>query len=528
MQQHYDAVVVGSGFGGGTIAMRLARAGRNILVLERGRRWRGKNLLPVAGEPETTAFPNLGENHFFWGRQFWRPNKQRLGLFELRQMINLQGLVGAGVGGGSLIWANVVIEAPEDIFKHGWPGGIDKDFLQKYYRRADPFLRARTVPGVPGIPHPDGRTIKRTELLKQAAEKIGEQWSPVKIAVNFGDEAKAARNGHGAARQLGCNYCGLCSAGCPQNAKNTADITYIAAAEAAGAEVRALHEVTGVEPLGVNGPYRVHFNRFSIDGHIAERGAVIANQVIISAGTFGTTELLLKSKQSGLLPNLSDQLGKRFSTNGNVLSGALNTKSAGADDSLNDGPAIGSMINFDSHVVEDYANPTWAAGIVGSSNMQRALSFALAMAGHQPTEAALRKKAKDLLVYVGVGADQAKGKLKLSPLGGLSLDWPGGINNDPIVKALHASMRRIAESLGRKYVPNVFSIFNRPLTYHPLGGCAMADSAETGVVSRDGEVFGYPNLYVADGSIVPTAIGRNPSYTIAALAELIAEGILSR
>jgi cholesterol oxidase len=526
MQPSYDAVVVGSGFGGGTIAMRLASAGKHVCVLERGRRWRGSNLLPTAGDPPTTPFPRLGESHFFWGRQMWRPTRQRLGLFELRQMINLQGLVGAGVGGGSLIWANVVIDAPEWIFDKGWPTGINRAMLEKYYRLADPFLRARTVPGVPGVAHPQGRIIKRTELLKQAAERIGEQWSPVKIAVNFGDERNAKANGFGAARQLGCNYCGLCSAGCPQNAKNTADLTYIAAAEAAGAEVFPLHSVTHVEPHGDG--YRVHYQRFDIEGRVEHTGFVFAKQVILSAGTFGTTELLLKSRAQGFLPDLSEQLGNRFSMNGNVLSGALNTKRKGADDTLNDGPAIGSMISFGSHVVEDYANPTWAAGIVGSSNLQRIVSFALSLAGHQPSDAALRRKAKDLLVYVGVGADQAKGRLSLNPLGGLSLDWPGGINNDPVVRALHKSMRRIAESLGRKYVPNVFSIFNRPLTYHPLGGCAMADSPETGVVSARGEVFGYPNLYVADGSIVPTAIGRNPSYTIAALAELIAEGILSR
>lgn len=527
MQKSYDVIVVGSGFGGGTVALRLARAGMHVCVLERGRRWRGANLPPVPGDHPTTPFPKLGETSFFWGRQVWRPSRQRLGLFELRQMFNLQGLVGAGVGGGSLIWANVVIDAPEWVFHRGWPRGIDRAFLERYYQLATPFLRPSEVPGVPGVLHPQGRTIRRTELLREAAEKLGEKWSPVKIAVNFGDERNALPNGFGRARQLGCNYCGLCSAGCPQNAKNTADLTYIAAAEAAGAEVFPLHTVSGLEPLPKGG-YRVHFRRYSLDGREEASGFVDGKRVVLAAGTFGTNELLLRAKATGQLPALSDALGKRFSVNGNVLSGALNPHRRSADDTLNDGPAIASMINFGDHVVEDYANPTWTAGIVGSSNVERLVSFALAMAGHRPSDAELRRKAKDMLVYVGVGADRAEGRLRLNRLGMLSLDWPGGINNDPVVRSLHSSMSRIAAALGRQYVPNVFSIFNRPLTYHPLGGCAMADDATCGVVDTQGQVYGYPNFYVADGSIVPTALGRNPSYTIAALAELIAEGIVSQ
>jgi cholesterol oxidase len=523
----FDAVVIGSGFGGGTAALRLAEAGKQVCVLERGRRWRGQNMPPSAAEPERTPFPSLGDTHFFWGRRLWRPDRQRLGLFELRQMLNLQGLVGAGVGGGSLIWANVVIAAPEWIFDQRWPAGTDLASLQPYYRKADRFLRPALVPGVAGLPHPAGREVVRCHELKLAAQRLGERWSPVRVAVRFGDESTPSYNGFGNARQKGCNYCGLCSAGCPQNAKNTVDVTYIAAAEALGVDVRPLHAVTGIEQLSAGRGYRVYFTRYNLDGKVQEQGSIEATTVVVAAGTFGSTELLLRCRNRGMLPALSHALGTCFSTNGNVLSGALNP-GAPVDDRLNDGPAIGSMIDFGDHVVEDYANPTWAAGIIGTSNWDRITSFALALAGHHPSARQLERKAKDMLVYVGVGADRACGRLHLNALGQLSLDWPGGINNDPVVRSLHHSMQRIAETLGRQYVPNVFSVFNRPLTYHPLGGCPMADSPRHGVVSPYGEVFGYPGLYVADGSIVPTAIGRNPSYTIAALAERVAEAIVSR
>ncbi len=523
----FDVVIIGSGFGGGTVALRLAQAGKRVLVLERGRRWRGANLEPAAGDPASTPFPELGDTHFFWGRQIWRPARQRLGLFEIRQMPNLQGLLGAGVGGGSLIWANVVIEAPEEVFSAHWPREINRTALEPYYRKADPYLRPAYVPGVPGIPDGQkGRAVRRAEVLEQAAARVGRTWRPVRVAVNFGDDKQAAPNGHGA-RQLGCNYCGLCSAGCPQNAKNTVDVTYIAAAEALGAEVRPLHEVTAVEPVA--GGYRVHYRRYQPDGSLAESGSIEAPRVVVSAGTFGSTELMLKSKHAGYLTGLSQALGSRFSINGNVLSGALKPGSsrkeiASAD--TNSGPAITGMIDYGDFAIEDYPNPTWANGIVGGTSFGRIKAFLLALMGVKPSARSLARKVADLLVYVGVSRDAAGGQLKLSRLFGLSLTWPGGINADPAVRKLHAALKELAEAQGRRYVPNVFSIFNRPFTYHPLGGCPMADTEQEGVVDSCGRVFNYPGLYIADGSIVPTAIGRNPSYTIAALSERIAEKML--
>lgn len=477
MDKRYDAVVVGSGFGGGTVALRLAQAGLHVCILERGQRWTGA-MTPVLSQGQVAKpRPRLGDVDFFWGRRLWNPTRQRLGIYELRQMSNLQGLVGAGVGGGALVWARVVIAAPEWIFTQGWPRGITRQSLERYYQMAEPMLAPFMVPSMP-----------RTELLRQASDHVNGRWSPVRNA----------------AEHLG----------------------YTAQAEAIGAEVFVRRIVRSIEP-NCHG-YRVHFDHYDEDGRCIESSHVDSERVIVSAGTFGTNELLMRCKRDGLLPGLSDQLGRRFSTNGNVLGGALNWQARGADESLLSQPDIGSMIDFGSHVIEDYANPTWTAGIVGGTQMQRILGLALALAGRKPSDAELRRKAKDLLVYVGVGTDEAKGTLYLNSRGTLSLHWPGGINNDPVVRSLHASMRAVAESIGRQYVPNVFSVFGRALTYHPLGGCAMADTLNAGVVDKRGEVFGYPGLYIADGSIVPTAIGRNPTWTIVALAERVAESILEK
>ena len=515
----YDYVVLGSGFGGATAALRLAQSGKDVLVLERGKRWRGKNIPALAGDPHSSPFPEAGDPDFFWARKLLNPFRRRLGLYEARQFSNLQGLTAAGVGGGSLIWANVVVKAHEEAFTQGWPAGTDLDALTPYYQRARGYLRPARIPAAPGLA--SARSIERALLHKQAARCLGRPWSDVEVAVNFGDElAVPAQNGFGA-RQMACNFCGLCSAGCPRGAKNTTDLTYLAAAEAAGAEVRPLHEVTAIEAC--QSGYVLHTQRYDLEGRLAERLSIEAAHVVVACGSFGSTELLLRSRKKGLLKGLSLALGSKFSINGNVLSGALNPGGDGSG--LNEGPAIASMIDFGKLAVEDIANPIWAAGLVGGTQISRAVNFLRAYLGFKMTPKQMSRLAADLLVYVGVGLDSAGGSLYLNRFGGLSLSWPD-LKSEPVIQAQHRAQRAIAEALGREYVADVFSTFGRQFTYHPLGGCPMADSPEHGVVDPSGEVYGHPGLYVLDGSIVPTALGRNPSYTICALAERAIERIV--
>lgn len=302
-------------------------------------------------------------------------------------------------------------------------------------------------------------------------------------------------------------------------------MTYIAAAEALGAEVRPMHSVTTVEHLS-NGKYRVHYKQFDNDGRLVEKNFLDADIVVVAAGTMGSLKLLLTSKKKKHLPNLSNTLGSRFSANGNALDGALRKDTPRGQIEINDGPAIVSMIKYKDFVIEDHAGPTWSAGMVGTSTVERGLAFLRALSGRRVTPQEIAKHEKDLLVFVGVGVDRSIGKMSLNLLNMLSLNWPGGINNEPVIKAQHQAMAELAKAMDREHKPNVLSLFDMPLTYHPLGGAVMADGPDKGVVDSFGRVFGHPGLYIADGSIIPQAIGRNPSYTIAALAERVASGII--
>src|SRR5262249_42111347 len=165
-----------------------------------------------------------------------------------------------------------------------------------------------------------------------------------------------------------------------------------------------------------------------------ETGFVEGKRVVVAAGTFGTTELLLNCKGNGMLPKLSAAIGRRFSINGNVLAGALKPGKPQQPVKTNSGPAIASMIDYGSFAIEDFADPTWAGGMFGSSSLKKLLSFLLALSGFKPRKKSGSGSERDLLMYVGVGDDGSRGRLLLNRFGQLSLNWPGGINSEPGVK----------------------------------------------------------------------------------------------
>src|SRR6266516_4132252 len=247
MPRTYDVVVVGSGFGGGIAACRLAESGKRVCVLERGRRFGRDDFLD-----DPLQAPSM----------LWHETANPTGLFDVRMMRDLSVITAAGVGGGSLVYANVQLRAPADVFERDWPAAITREELDPWYDRTEDALQPRTTPAEPALP--------KVGAFAAAGRHAGKDASLLPIAVHFGEAREHPFSG---APQEGCQNLGRCDLGCPVHAKNTVDITYLARAEAHGAEVRPLHLAGGIEsPWRSGESWRIAFK--DLDG--GEDGAVEA------------------------------------------------------------------------------------------------------------------------------------------------------------------------------------------------------------------------------------------------------------
>jgi len=266
----YDAIVIGTGFGGAVSALRLVQAGFRIAVLERGRRY------PRGAFPRNWKDPLDG-----W---LWR---HRQGLFDARSLSGMQVVQSAGYGGGSLIYANVHLRPAPDLFRKRWPEGYDREALDPYYDLVAGMLELRTVDGSNG----QEELPPKTRLMEQVAVRLGRggQFVHTPIAVRFGPREDDARNRFGVP-QRNCTGCGECDIGCNVHAKNTLDLNYLAMAEAKGAEVLALREATCIEPSAAG--YRVQFRNHTTD----TMEALESRRVFVCAGAINSTELLLRSR----------------------------------------------------------------------------------------------------------------------------------------------------------------------------------------------------------------------------------------
>ena len=517
MEHAYDAVVVGSGFGGGITACRMAEAGLRVCVLERGRRF-GAGDYP--DRPSQAPYA------------FWHPVLNPGGMFDLRLMKDLSVLTAAGVGGGSLVYANVQLRAPAEVFDDPhWPAAIDRTSLDPYYDRTEDALEPRTTPDTPDLP--------KIRAFAAMGRRAGHEAERLPLAVHFGERRPHPFSG---VVQQGCDNLGRCDVGCPLLAKNTVDITYVARAEAYGAEVYPLHEVTRVEsPERPGGRWRVWFR----DLQYRIEGEVEAQVLVLAAGTVGSTRLLLKSRRA--LGRLSPALGTRFSGNGDALGLAVDPRADGASGARTDyGPTMTSRLVYGDlgFMVADGGLPTafsglleivrglnaltgWGRVVLHVKNAAARLGLTDRPVTHRNVRLTARAPIRDTLVFLMIGRDAANGRFRLTPLFRcLDIRW----SKDDSAE-LFGAMRQAAGELARAAdASSFFALDAGPLgkfiTVHPLGGCPMSDDPRTGVVDDAGKVHGHDGLYVLDGSIVPTALGVNPSKTIAALAERGVERLL--
>lgn len=527
-----DVLIIGSGFGGAVMACRLAQQGRQVLVLERGKRW----------TPE--SYPSVSNRDWLWRES--NPDRHH-GWLDLRLFGDMSVLAGCGVGGGSLIYASVSVDAHPDAFAAGWPGGISHERLQPFYARVESMLTPQHLPRSQWTP--------RTLLMQEAAEKTGNaaRFSTVPQAVAFSsswhhglDQPHSAVHSQPWVNAFGkqqgtCVHCGNCDTGCAVQAKNTLDLNYLAVAEQHGAEVRALHHVRNIAPRAAGG-YRVSFR----DLNNALDGFIDARQVIVAAGSIGSTELLLRCRdQHRSLPHLSALLGKRWSANGDFVTPAYYRD---REISPTRGPTISACIDFSEgggpdglpvfiedggfpdvfgNALERLAARGWLGRLRVSFGRLKTLLAGLPGIAPPIADTSGRRDAlRHVMPWFGQARDAASGEMYLgrpwyAPWRRhvLKMRWDYR-PNEQVMQAVNAVHEQLSEATGGvAMTPPSWGVFRNLVTPHPLGGCVMGNSAEDGVVDHTGAVFGYPGLYVVDGAIVPCSLGINPSKTIAALAE---------
>jgi cholesterol oxidase len=524
-----DVLIIGSGFGGAITACRLAEAGYKVLILERGREW-------TYEAKRANSYPRLGDSPQQWRWNESHPELEN-GWIDLRVFPHMTVAQGAGVGGGSLIYANVSVEAPPFVFEQGWPPEITYAELRPYYDAVARFMNVRPLPA--------NQFNSRTRLMKEVADAIGEpqRFRLIELAIRFDDNlildpanppAKPPpqsfrMNAYGV-KQGTCYHCGLCDAGCDVNARNTLDTNYIPAAVRTGnATVKPLHLVNQIEPI--SGAYRVFYE--DLQGRKRTPGSATARIVIVAAGSLGSTALLLRCRDvTRSLPKLSPFLGRNWSSNGDFLTPAYY---AHREIYPSLGPTISSVIDFldgsqdgQRFWIQDGGFPDLLAKYVAVAGAQAVKQLGGPLVVDALNHILSRSPVQQIMPWFAQGIDAGNGILSMRRpwwLFGprhLHLEWD--VSKSPVFDAIIAMHKRLSyQTGGTPIVPPSWSLGRNLITPHPLGGCNLGVDATRGVVDHRGRVFGYENLYVADGAIVPRAVGVNPSRTIAALAERIAK-----
>ncbi|MFZ3391769.1 GMC family oxidoreductase [Rhodococcus sp. 7Tela_A2] len=507
---HFDVLVIGSGFGGSVAALRLTEKGYKVGVLEAGRRFSDEDL------PKTS-----------WRlrKYLWAPALGCYGVQRMHLLPDVLVMAGAGVGGGSLNYANTLYKPPTPFFRDPQWGHIDdwEAELSPYYDQAARMLGVR----------PNPTTSPADKVMREVAEEMGagETFVTTPVGVFFDEPGKTVADpyfGGAGPERTGCTECGSCMTGCRVGAKNTLVKNYLYLAERAGAVIHALTTVTRVVPRP-GGGYEVHTR--STNGIRKRRTVFTADQVVVAAGTYGTARLLLASRETGDLPNLSRTLGTVVRTNSEAV---LAATARNRDVDYTGGVAITSSFHPDDHThIEPvrYGKGSNLIGMIqamlvdGGGRVPRLVKF-FGVAARNPgaflRNLSVRNWSERTVIALVMQTDDNSLELKTrrTPLGRGLTSKPGPGERPPEwIPVGHDAIRRIAQKIGGDPGGSIVDLVNIPMTAHFLGGCAIGDSPERGVVDPYLRVYGHDGLHVVDGSVVSANLGVNPSLTITAQAE---------
>ncbi|SDI75841.1 cholesterol oxidase [Frankineae bacterium MT45] len=527
MSDHYDVLVIGSGFGGSVSALRLTEKGYRVGVLEAGRRFADADFPKTSWHVRDYIFA---------------PRAGCYGFFRMTPLRDVLILTGAGVGGGSLGYANTLYQPPDSVFADKqWAHITDwRDELAPYYDQARRMLGVTTYPGMT----PSDR------VMREVAEKLGfgDTFQRADVGVFFGSnrgDGTGARpdvdapdpyfGGVGPARRS-CTHCGECMTGCRHNAKNTLVKNYLYLAEQAGAEVHPMTTVHTVRPRPEGGyvvlTHRTGRGRKGARSH-ARR--FTADQVIFAAGALGTAKLLHTLRTDGSLPAISERVGKLTRTNSEAILAARSKVPPADGGNYSRGVSITSSIHPDpsTHIEPvRYGKGSNLLSLLGAilidgnpEGKARWRQAATQLWRHRRELAGLHNprhwSEQTIVLLVMQSLDNSITTSMKSRFGWRRLSsTPGeGEPNPSWIPAGHEVAREVATTIKGTPSGSLGDIINMPVTGHLIGGCAIGDSATTGVVDAYQRLYGYPGLHVVDGSTISVNLGVNPSLTITAQAE---------